>query len=1309
MKKAKKNLILFIVFGTFYVHAFGQTNTIPQEPVTLPTPNVAALQMYNEVPVSNFTGVPNIEIPLYTLKEKEISVPISLSYHASGFRPDQHPGWVGQGWALQAGGVVSRVVHNLPDEDDELLSTDNYPIGFLFRHNAISVSNWSDPAFITNTVIGNGINYVVDVEPDEFDFTFAGHSGKFYMDVNGVYRAEGDKGIQITLYNPSNPLISCPLPLDDKALNNPFNQSYMHCFAGFIITTTDGTQYVFGGTSDAIEYSKDFYNQGVTTWIADSWHLTKIIGPDGSQVSFTYQRGQLINQLTYSVYLKSTTTSPTAPTAWYDFWTLQAPSCSSFSNPINSGVLPYSGKLLSPVYLSQISSEQATINFTTSATTELQYPFSTVYPTGLPSVLTSPSTYYYTSDKFYDLYLGSFGQAGGPKYPEIFTQSLSWQELDNISITKNDNSQVIKQFNFSYTHDANTRLTLLNLQEKSSTGRLIPPYQFYYDQSQTLPPYFARQNDHWGFWNDNNSTVTFNSSGQVNNPTGYSSLRDPNPSYALAGVLNRIIYPTGAVTMFTFEPNTYSSEVDVQRWNPLIADASDKYAGGLRIRKIITTDPNFPTQQKTREYFYLQNYSPSTGLTGRSSGVLGSKAQYYWPNYTIKDAASGQTTTITAFSSQSVLPASENSMGSHIGYSEVEEKNPDGSITDYQYTNFNANAANSDAGHLDAQWVTNLQPNASPYVSYNSKALERGKELSEQTYNSAGKIVKQTRYTYAAQTTDPIRALRANRLFTCNMGTLSYNEATAYYFYVYPFLPSSVTTTTFDSNGLNPQAVTKNMTYESNHAFLSMESFTDSKGRLVSNYYRYPSDLAAGLATATITQPLSLMVYKNMIGVPIETVQTKMLTGGEMVTAATVKTFKGVNVTPPSGTAQLSVKPALEYYFEGTSPFLKSGYINYNLTVNGGVGPPEQYQIDPNLKPRTEYSGFDSRGNVVQFNDNAANITVAANYFPHYTSFLWGYSKLFPIAKITNAGNTSLTPEFYAENFEESTATGVTADGTAHTGLKYMHAASFLVSWTPPNSRGYVISYWYKSAGIWKYSGEIAYTGTSYTIATGDGAYDDIRVYPADAQMDTYTYSSLLGMTSSIDPKGKTTFYEYDDFQRLMNIKAVDVTSYLPTIVKSYVYNYASNLNQAANWQNDGNTSCQVDANGNNTGYQQAEQQDINILSPTYGNTQMVVSGTSSSCPVTLTFTATNSSASSFLATFEGGPVSNVNVSIPAGGSVTAHIPVYSNYTLVVSPTGSPVSRTFVLGNHPVVTQPGVTFTGVSITSGNADLSLIIH
>ena len=74
----------------------------------VPSPTAANLGLYEDIPVSYFTGTPSISIPLYEIKGKQINVPITLSYHSAGIRPETHPGPTGVGWTLMAGGVITR-------------------------------------------------------------------------------------------------------------------------------------------------------------------------------------------------------------------------------------------------------------------------------------------------------------------------------------------------------------------------------------------------------------------------------------------------------------------------------------------------------------------------------------------------------------------------------------------------------------------------------------------------------------------------------------------------------------------------------------------------------------------------------------------------------------------------------------------------------------------------------------------------------------------------------------------------------------------------------------------------------------------------------------------------------------------------------------------------------------------------------------------------------------------------------------------------------------------------------------------------
>ncbi|HMI61295.1 MAG TPA: hypothetical protein VK518_10310, partial [Puia sp.] len=149
----------------------------------------------------------------------------------------------------------------------------------------------------------------------------------------------------------------------------------------------------------------------------------------------------------------------------------------------------------------------------------------------------------------------------------------------------------------------------------------------------------------------------------------------------------------------------------------------------------------------------------------------------------------------------------------------------------------------------------------------------------------------------------------------------------------------------------------------------------------------------------------------------------------------------------------------------------------------------------------------------------------------------------YPITTYVPA--TTGIKEFFNENFEESTLTGV-ATGVSHTGAKYF-SGTYNVSFALPNSRKYIIQWWNLVSGKWQFN-EQAYTGP---IALS-GTLDDIRIFPADAQMSTYTYQPLVGITSELDPAGHCTTYEYDNLNRISLVRDKD-----KNILKKYCYDYA--------------------------------------------------------------------------------------------------------------------------------------------------------
>ena len=106
----RRTLILFVVFCELFV----TTSTVEAQLNALlsaPSPDVANLGLYGSIPVSHYTGIPNISIPIYDVKVGKYSLPISLNYHLASVKPNGMYGTLGLGWSLNAGGFITRTVN----------------------------------------------------------------------------------------------------------------------------------------------------------------------------------------------------------------------------------------------------------------------------------------------------------------------------------------------------------------------------------------------------------------------------------------------------------------------------------------------------------------------------------------------------------------------------------------------------------------------------------------------------------------------------------------------------------------------------------------------------------------------------------------------------------------------------------------------------------------------------------------------------------------------------------------------------------------------------------------------------------------------------------------------------------------------------------------------------------------------------------------------------------------------------------------------------------------------------------------------
>lgn len=224
------------------------------------SPEAAKMTRYADTPVSYAYGQAEIGIPIYTVKGRQLSLPITLGYDSSGIKPDEVSGIVGLGWCLQAGGVITKSIIGLVDNGVPLLQETNNPASAEYYAGYANSSS--------------------DTNYDLYSYSFCGHSGSFYI-IPG-------RGI---------------VPLEPTEL-------IISSSGGYTITDTDGTQYVFGQSEMSSRYmgsndpdaplvnNNSSYYQKYT-----SWYLTEIRSMDGTEViHISYKQMGNFSNVRHSYY-----------------------------------------------------------------------------------------------------------------------------------------------------------------------------------------------------------------------------------------------------------------------------------------------------------------------------------------------------------------------------------------------------------------------------------------------------------------------------------------------------------------------------------------------------------------------------------------------------------------------------------------------------------------------------------------------------------------------------------------------------------------------------------------------------------------------------------------------------------------------------------------------------------------------------------------------------------------------------------------------------------------------------------------------
>jgi hypothetical protein len=487
-------------------------NTIKD--VVMPSPNAASLGKYGDIPVSYHTGVPSIGIPIHTVSEKGLSLPISLSYHAGGVKVGEPASWVGIGWSLQAGGMISRTVQGRADETFNGYFSIGKSVGVTQDGKCISKDGLENTNAANTSANGN-FNYNLaigeyDGEPDIFSFSVGGYNGKFYIDASQNF----GEGKVVMIPQQDVKITYDVLPQSTITVKSLYK---------FTIQTPDGTKYEFGDIgvgSSAIEVTEPF--DRVAARYANGWYLKRIVSADG--------QSSIILNYTEEIYRYSSKSMATSENQ------IGVPSGGYAQSSVN--ILSYR--------LSSIVTTTETVNFIAGA--DRQDVTTVVARTDLAGGNNAKT-------------LAAIEIINGDKCKRY---ELNQTYFEDASAAQSG----------QYT---DKRLKLNSVQEKSCGAAtpvvVIPPHTFEYYAPTTgnanyLPNRLSSAIDHWGYFNAVTSnpakslnipatSLQYTAAGQTYNARRGSSDRETNEEAMKLGTIKQVTYPTGGSSVFDYEANTY--------------------------------------------------------------------------------------------------------------------------------------------------------------------------------------------------------------------------------------------------------------------------------------------------------------------------------------------------------------------------------------------------------------------------------------------------------------------------------------------------------------------------------------------------------------------------------------------------------------------------------------------------------------------------------------------------------------------------------------------------------------------------------
>jgi len=1134
MNKQLVKILSALVVLSANTRLFAQSEST-ENPTTLdyniPSPNAAGISRYDGIPVNLFTGVPGISVPLYNVNAGNHTLPISISYHASGIKNNDISSDAGLGWSLSATYTISRTIRGGKDEMGYVGHNENE---LIVKGNA---STSTDETIDSFRYSAKGL---WDTQPDEFSFNIAGASGKFVMSPDKI------------------------IIMPDQDIKIDYTTAAGNFY--FVLTDAKGVKYYFNdiSTSSTIGCSDD----GGTLDYASTWYISKIIYPDTrDSLLFTYAT-------------ESLTLSNTSESKNYDY---------GITTPVKNHTC-LSSTSISEKKISQIDFPFGKVKFTYN---KAKLEISGSNALGYFEVFDKQNISVQKTSFAYSYYNNTSGSnlLKKLKLDSVYT-TIASGETDNKHIFSYNGTNIAayqakSQDHWGYYNGAtNTSMIPGNtfiVYDASGMPFYVPggnrePNATYsgigvlnkiqYPTGGTTT--FEFENNSYGFdcegavndsvFNTTTKTATANCLGNTSpffevTPVDFTVSRSQATSIVITSNTYNCTGNTRKFTLKDLTTNTVIAEgmvsvpsVDLVAGHNyrLTAEAhcefaeanmldceefitakisyqtfsgtinKTKLAGGLRVKTITDYDPQSGVSN-VRKYEYQV---PSE--TVRSSGVLMYKPRYdYVYHYDL--VVDPDDLYIVPMTSLCYTSEGNNSPQNNdyiVGYQYVKEitgTSGEGGSTLY---NYGIPYRSCDAGF--------------PFVPYTSTKHRNGQLLSATVYDNLGQQVRQSRNYYSYPLKDKIPGWKAAyvNIGTTVPGTLVFTKdrfTGSLYNYISEKirLDSTVTEETLSAAA----TITKQgFTYLNSSAYYPYLTTTKNSDGIASTQTVWRSgDFTVTPTTGLtgVTAALKFMITNHLTDYPVE-IFTK---AGSQVTGGTINEY-ALNTG--------KINPAETFMLELPSPATSYTQVSRNITTNVAT-----LTKDSKYTSATKYTGYNEKG-------NPAALSAAGN---KQVSLVWGYGKTLPIAKMSYAGTADLAATSFEADAEGNWTYDPTGCTTAQllTGKQSFNLTGKNVTRSTVAAAGnYIVSYWRRSGTVTVNSATPGLTGTTINgwtycehrltdpgniTVSGTTYIDELRFYPENAAMTSYTHNPLFGITTLADQNNNILYYEYDGFGRLKTVK----------------------------------------------------------------------------------------------------------------------------------------------------------------------------